>query len=142
MSTAVAPMQDFIDRLKTSLRDDVARMIPEEVLAQMIQSVIREEFFVGKVTKGNGYEQKSPPEFHKLILDAVRPILEKRAAEIAIKMAPQIEAGIDAVIKESATALLLGTIDNVFKNAAISLGNNWGFQSAVEQALRNKGILR
>ena len=142
MGTEIAPMQDFIERLKTSLRDDVARMIPEAVLKQMIETVVREEFFVGKTTRVNGYDQTTTPKFHGLILDAVRPMLQAKAAEIALKMVPQIEAGVDELIRKSASEILLTTIDEVFTRAAQSIGNNWGFQNAVEQALKNKGIIR
>ena len=142
MSTELAPMQAFTERLKASLRDDVARMIPDEVLVQMIQGVIREEFFQGKVTQHNGGTRTTPPKFHAMIIDAIRPMIEKKANEAAAAAAPKIEAEMDRLIKDGVTNVMLAQLNTIFQQVWSNMGNNFGFQQAVEQALRNKGYMR
>lgn len=87
----LTPMESFQERLKASLRDDVARMIPDEALAQMIQQVIRDEFFTKKkipnpAYRGYGYDREPATievdtAFQAMVFEAAKPILQKLAKD-------------------------------------------------------------
>lgn len=87
----LTPMESFQERLKASLRDDVARMIPDEALAQMIQQVIKDEFFTKKTIpnpKYRGYYDRDVPStievpsaFQAMVFEAAKPILQKLAKD-------------------------------------------------------------
>ena len=81
------PMADFMERLKKSLRDDVARMIPDEALSQMIQQVIKDEFFTKRIiddpTDRSSYTRRKIEKgtvFQDIVMAHAKPILEKLAA--------------------------------------------------------------
>jgi hypothetical protein len=87
----LSPMESFQERLKASLRDDVARMIPDEALAQMIQQVIKDEFFTKKKIpnpnyRGYGYDREPitievDTAFQAMVFEAAKPILQRLAKD-------------------------------------------------------------
>lgn len=86
-SKALTPMQSFQERLRASLRDDVARMIPDEALAEMIQQVIKEEFFTKRVIddpSDTGWNKRKITKgtvFQDIVMEHAKPILERLARE-------------------------------------------------------------
>jgi hypothetical protein len=83
--TALTPMQEFQERLKGQLRDDIARMLPEAAVKQMIEQVVKEEFFTKKSKPAHGgYGApmvEVPSQFQGMVMEAAKPILQKLAAE-------------------------------------------------------------
>ena len=45
MSTELTPMQTFTERLQTKIRDDIAGMIPDEVISEMVKKSTQSLFF-------------------------------------------------------------------------------------------------
>lgn len=135
------PMSDFAERLRKSLRDDIATMMPDDVLAGMIQKVIDEEFFIGRVERHShgGGETRHPPKFHTLIIDALTPLLQAKANEIARELAPKFDAELAHIFRDGASKILLSMIDSVFQHAFASMGSNANFAFAVENVMRNRG---
>jgi hypothetical protein len=83
-----SPMEQFQDNLKKQLRDDIARMLPEEAVQEMIATVVRAEFFAVRfvddptdISYGRKRQIKQGTVFQDIVLEAARPILEKLAKE-------------------------------------------------------------
>jgi hypothetical protein len=92
MTTAVTtpktPMQEFQDNLTNSLRDDVARMLPESAIKDMINRVVEEEFFTKRMvpdpTDTSSYNKRMVAKgtvFQDIVMVAAKPIMEKLARE-------------------------------------------------------------
>jgi hypothetical protein len=144
MSNEIAPMQAFTDRLKEGLRDDVAKLMPDEMLSELIEKVVREEFFEGKPIRDNYSNRVTGivrPTFHDMIIEAMTPTLQKVAVETAQRLAPEIDKKLREKIEAGVTQVIMKQVDKAFEMAMNDLGNNWSFQQAVEQSLRNSGIL-
>ena len=75
------PMDEFIDKLKTKIRDDIASMLPEDVIQTMALGVLKDEFLTKKrVNKGSTYRDDwvtEPSEFQKMVIEASKPILQE-----------------------------------------------------------------
>ena len=74
-----------MSNLKSKIRDDIAGMIPDEVVSDMGKQVLKEEFLTKKqVKKPNAgyyedkYEEK-PSEFQKMVLENAVPLLKEEA---------------------------------------------------------------
>ena len=87
-SKAISPMETFQENLKKSLRDDIARMLPEEAVQEMIKRVIEDEFFKKRViddptdhSSWNRRKIEKGTEFQNIVMGAAMPMLEKLAAK-------------------------------------------------------------
>lgn len=143
---ALAPMESFIERVKGRLRDDIGSLLPDEAVQQMVERVINEEFFVKRrVPKPGrgGYsnetiEANSP--FQEMVINACRDTIEKHALLVVEKHVADIEAQIKHTIQNGLIALALKSLDGIFAQALSNHG--WQIQSAIEQNLRNHGMVR
>lgn len=122
----MSPMEEFQENLKKSLRDDIARMLPEAALADMIQRVVNEEFFASN-------------KFKEMIIDAMRPRLMQRAGEIAERMAPHVEQKMTDVIETGISRVMLEMVDKMFQSAFQEMGGKWQFQQTMANVIRNIG---
>jgi flagellar biosynthesis/type III secretory pathway protein FliH len=141
---ALAPMESFLERVKSKLRDDIGSLIPDEVLQQLVQRTIEDEFFKkGQKNIGTGYNpvyETVPSEFQKIVLAAVTPIMEKHALLVAERHAAEIEAQIKESVENGLITLAMRSLDRVFAQALESQG--WHIQQVIENALRSKGLVR
>lgn len=129
MSTAIdrprSPMEEFQDNLKKSLRDDIARMIPEEVIQDMIKRVIEEEFFTRRQKQNPAHtswnneprtiEVSSP--FQALVIEAAKPIMERHAAALIGKLEQKIGDQVREMVERGAEHVVLGAVARIIDGA-------------------------
>lgn len=109
------PMESFMEKVKIKVRDDIASMIPDDVIQNLIQQVVKDEFFKkNKVNVGTNWNpvwEERPTEFQKLVLEAVRPIMNERAQ----KFLESNKEEIDELIKEVLNNGLMNIVENSIK---------------------------
>lgn len=133
------PMQEFQDRVKGKIRDEIAGLIPDEALAKLAQQSLEEMFFkpVRVVTKRdyNGVPREyedGPSWFQQAIFDATKPMLEAavkaalvdRQNHITEQVAEAVKVErlhvfiADAVARETAnvTAMAIGNVIQELRN--------------------------
>ena len=73
------PMQQFRDRVKEKLKEDIADLLPDDVLAGMVEQAINEEFFKERVTRNNyGSETgREPSWFVQEVVKIATPIIKR-----------------------------------------------------------------
>ena len=69
---ALTPMQTFQESIKSRLKDDIAELLPDEALADLIERSIEEMFFADKVTKNNFHDIVEPSWFNQLVVANVQ----------------------------------------------------------------------
>ncbi len=135
----IAPMQAFMDKVKDRLKNDVAELIPEEVLQEMINRVIEEQFFKKKVKETDysgravSYEDSG---FVAMVKEAIEPILKKRVEQFVAENADKVEEAFDEIVRQ-------GLIKQVIENADKMIGqsleqNSWSIQSALQNLFGNR----
>lgn len=148
MSTDIAkpksPMEEFQDNLKKSLRDDIARMLPEAALADMIKRVVEEEFFTKRhvpAPNRGSYSNETvevPSAFQAMVVKAATPIIEREAAKLVAKLEYQIAAQIKETVEAGAAGAVLaaftGIVNSAFVNAELK------FRQDVVEMLRRNGL--
>ena len=92
-----SPMEEFQDNLKKQLRDDIARLLPDEAVKEMIAKVVHDEFFAVRLiddpTDTSWHNKRKIPQgtkFQDMVFDAAKPILQRLANEWAVKNADVI----------------------------------------------------
>ena len=83
----ISPMEEFQENLKKSLRDDIARMLPDAAVKEMIERVVREEFFTKRKVREPGSREwdnkfiEKGTVFQDIVMEHAKPILEALAKE-------------------------------------------------------------
>lgn len=80
LMTTGNPMEDFQNKLKQKVREDIANLLPEEAVSALVKKAIEEEFFSReKENVGTSYHpqwQDKPSAFVREVVNAARPMLE------------------------------------------------------------------
>lgn len=71
-------MVAFRERVKSKVREDIAAMIPDEAIEQMVREVIKDEFFKDRVKKDDyGREsERKKSWFVEAVVQAAEPIVK------------------------------------------------------------------
>ncbi len=90
------PMQGFQNRVLQKIRDDIGKMLPDEVVEGLVQRAIDEEFFRPvKVYSQYGNDKEEPSWFIKEVTKLSKPVLEKYIAEHVKEREKDIKKVID-----------------------------------------------
>ena len=70
------PQQEFEQRIKDRLAEDMGKLMPDEVLAEMVNRAMNDAFFKERVVERDGYNRTTvkPPWF----VEAMRELLEEQ----------------------------------------------------------------
>lgn len=135
---ALAPMETFMERVKSKLRDDIASMLPDEVVSEMVKKVVNEEFFAKRLVDDptdNSYGTKrkieKPSAFQEAVITAVKPIVNRQVAEILVTYKEPIESQIRGAIDNGLSSMVLQAINEAFKQ--LFQQSQWD----IEQRVRN-----
>ena len=134
-----SPMEEFQDNLKKSLRDDIARMLPDAAVAELIQRVIQEEFFTKRtVPKPDQKTVQVPSAFQQMVVDAAKPILEREAAKLVEKLEYKIAEQIKETVEAGALGVVTRAMTTVVNQAFFD--SEQRFKQAVVAMLKNNGL--
>lgn len=148
MSTDLAkpksPMEEFQDNLKKSLRDDIARMLPDAAVAEMIQRVVNEEFFTKRKVPmpGRGsYSSETidrPSVFQELVMEAAKPILEREAAKLVERLEYKIADQIRDTVEAGASGVVMRALTDIINKSFFD--SEQRFKQAVVDLLKRNGL--
>ena len=140
----MSPMEEFQENLKKSLRDDIARMLPDAAVAELIKRVIEEEFFKKRQMPKPGragYSSETievPSAFQDMVIKAAMPIMEREAAKLVAKfeyvIADQIKEIVEHGVAETVMKVLSQTLMGAFQTAEV----NW--RTAIVEQLKRNGL--
>lgn len=140
----IAPMETFMERVKAKLRDDIGSLLPDEAVQAMVEKVVNDEFFTKKTVRNNpgSYHDHStrevPSEFQRMVIDAAKPILERKALEIVAARVPELEKAISDAMNGGLMKFAVQAFDQLFAQALS--GHAWRIEDVVRQAMEAKRI--
>jgi hypothetical protein len=124
-------MSEFEAKLKDRIRTDIAELIPDEVLAEMIKAVINEQFFKPRETCENPnapiYQQRwkeSPPWLLEVVQPLIKTQIDAHVTGWAQENSEKIAEMVRAEIGESGEKAIARAISSVFSSAFVSLEMN------------------
>ena len=104
------PMQAFQERVKEKLRDDIAGMLPDEALAQLVQRAVDEEFFKKRTVKvGGAYSsatEERPSWFVQEVTKVAKPLLEAMVRDYVAEHTEVIKKAVDEFLSSQNLLLL------------------------------------
>ncbi len=119
---ALAPMETFLERVKSKLRDDIGSLLPDEAVSDMVKKVVNEEFFTKKMvddpTDNDRYNKRKiekPSAFQEAVITAMKPIIDRQVAEILVTYKEPIETQIRGAIDSGLSTMVLQAINEAFK---------------------------
>jgi hypothetical protein len=138
-------MDTFFERLQAQLRDDIARMLPEDALREMMAKVVKKEFFdpVAVQVKDGAYNWKTvhePSYFCALVVNAAMPIVHKLVAEFLVAHEAELRAQIKKRIDDGLLQMAFKQLDRVIEESLNQAG--YGFDDRVMQAIQSRGLNR
>jgi len=81
-SRALTAMESFQDSIKGRIRDEIAQLLPDDVVKEMINRVVEEEFFKERrIPKGYGDFSMAPSNFVEQVTKAAGPIVQRMVTE-------------------------------------------------------------
>lgn len=114
-------MDEFMNNLKSKIREDIAGMIPDNVVAEMAQQVLKEEFFGKRKEETGGWNSKTiikPSQFEEMVLDAAKPmilshvikLLEENPTLISDKINDILDIGFKELVVSVLKRVVINTI--------------------------------
>lgn len=113
IATNKNPMEEFQDRVKDKLKADIGSMLPDEVLSQLTQRAVDEQFFKERevVTGGwNSRTEKRPSWFVEEVAKIAEPIIRQHIEHFIETHKQDIEAAIEQYISEQNLTLTASTM--------------------------------
>ena len=130
-------MKNFMDNLKVKIRDDIASMLPDSVINEMAQQVVKDEFLTKKKVKdpNGGYYAKEVEihcEFQKLVIDAATPIIKKYIEDYVQENKDLITAQIHEILSNGIQELFTSVLKKSILKFIVD--DPYAFRNALENS--------
>jgi hypothetical protein len=129
--TQSSALSDFESKLKDRIRADIAELIPDEVLAEMIKQTINEQFMktrkVCENPEASSYNRRwrdSPPWLFEVIQPLIKDQIDSHITTWAQDNSDKIAEMVRAEIGESGEKSIARAISSVFSSAFVGLEMN------------------
>ena len=113
MSTDIAtnqnPMDQFRERVTEKLKRDIGEMLPDDVLQQLTQRAVDEQFFTERRApnpRGYGSDVFKPPWFVDEVAKVAEPIIRESVQKFIDERTADIEAGVQKFLSDQNLTLL------------------------------------
>lgn len=113
------PMQDFQDKLKARVRDDIRDLMPEGAVEALVKKAIEDVFFTPRVTHEGGYNSRrveSPSWFIEAVTKAATPMIDE-AVKRCVERNP---AAVTKVIEDFIDSNRLAVATTKYLNGMLS----------------------
>ncbi|MDF0750338.1 hypothetical protein NLU14_08850 [Marinobacter sp. 71-i] len=103
ITTNKSPMEEFQDRVKDKLKADIGSMLPDDVLAQLTQRAVDEQFFKERRApnpRGYGSDVARPSWFVEEVAKIAEPIIRSHIEQFIETSKADIEAAIKQYISD------------------------------------------
>lgn len=140
---ALTPQQTFQENLKSRIRDDIGKLLPDEVLASMVQQAVKEIFFTPMRVPKPGRPSYSdemvnaPSWFHDQIMREAEPLLKAAVVEALAEHQTTIKAALWEALNNDKLIFVVAEV--------IGIRVREGFAGVAREfvtEMQNKGILR
>lgn len=135
--TELAPMEAFTERLKAKLRDDIGNMLPDDVIAGMVQKVVNDEFFTKRSVRNRPDDwrdtslREEPTPFQKAVIEASKPIIQAHVSHILAERAEEIDRQIEEMVSQGFSRMVLRAIDSTLQSALSQ--HEWKIQDFLQR---------
>jgi hypothetical protein len=107
------PMEEFQNKLKEKVRSDIASLLPEEAITELVKKAIEEEFFKRQsINEGSGSWPKwveKPSLFVQEVIKASEPIMKEEIRKAVEQQRPLLEEGIKQYLAENNLTIIIAT---------------------------------
>ncbi len=135
-TTALTPMQAFQEKLKERVRQDIAQLLPEDAIQELVKRAIEDGFFapIERSTPNYPYSEKVPSYFVQEVAKAAAPLIRKAVEDLVREKEAEIYARIRQAVEAGLMSTAFGAIDSMISTmVARALGR----AGAVEEAVRD-----
>jgi len=138
------PLDAFKAAIQEKLRDNIGQMMPEEVLAGLVDKSINELFFTPKVSTApnwNGYGTRPtvehPSWFNQIVIDLLQPRLERAAKDYIERHSDDLDRMIAEAVERDKLLVIFAQLlgDLVTQGMSLAAGN-------LLSDLQGRGLLR
>lgn len=119
-STELTPQQNFEDKMKARMRENFGDLVPDELLAKLLERLIEETFFtkrkISESPNRNGYEHEKQIEsiFSDDIRKLVAPTFNKCMKEFIAANEEKILEMLKEFMEQSASQMILTAFTEQF----------------------------
>jgi len=107
VKTLSNPMEDFQTRVLKKVREDIGKMLPDEVVESLVQRAIDEQFFQPrKVYRSYGGHDEEPSWFIKEVTRLSKPLIESYVAAHIKEHEPAIKKAVEQFLSTQSLTLL------------------------------------
>lgn len=113
LSASKNPMDEFRERVTEKLKHDIGEMLPDEVLQQLAQRAVDEQFFKEREVVTGGWDSetgKRPSWFVEEVAKIAEPIIRSHIEQFIQAHEADIKAAIDKYISEQSLTLTASTM--------------------------------
>ena len=125
IANQIDPMREFQEKLKQNIREDIAKLLPEEALNKLIEDCVKQTFFKpNKVKVTEGYREKEeerPSWFVQEVAKVVQPMMKERVNKFVEDNHEKIKEEIDKFLQDQ--NLLILAITEINRNTQNSMNS-------------------
>ena len=138
---ALTPQQNFEEKIKARMRENIGDLMPDEVLAEMVKKALNEMFFTRREKKGNShysrtevlpswFEDEVVKELKDKVLIEVKTAINEKRDEIKKAAIELITTNLGTMVAKTICDVITGVPQTISMNIQQEIYNN----------LRNKGL--
>lgn len=132
----LTPQKAFEEKVKDRLREDIGTLIPDEVLAEMVQKAIKEIFFS---SKGESWQSTYEPSWFKKEIDSLmRSKINAYVEEAIEKQRTLIEKLSVEIISEQMPYLIVSTFMDILCHTTEAASND--VRTEIMNKLSQRGL--
>lgn len=120
------PMQEFQDKLRSNVRDQIRDLLPEEAVSKLVEKAVEDTFFAPrKVDEGYGRVKEHPSWFIAEVTKAAEPILRKAVEDYVATNKEVVDKALaDFLSREQLTILTTKQLTSMLGDLVMNLNNN------------------
>lgn len=103
------PMEEFKDKISSKIREDIAGLIPEDVIKQLIERAVEEQFFKPRIENDpyNHYNKKEKPSwFVELVVKHSEEYIKEEIKRYAEENKEVIKMAMHSFLQENNLLLI------------------------------------
>lgn len=110
-SRQLTPMETFQNRVMDKIRADIGEMLPDDVVAGLVQKAIDQQFFQPRTVEVGYRNVERPSWFVEEVAKLAQPILKEKIDQAFLDRKDEIDKAVtDFLSKENLTLLMVSRI--------------------------------
>lgn len=119
----IDPMRDFQEKLQARIRDDIAQLLPDDAVADLVKKAVEKTFFEPRViNEGYGRQTEHPSWFIEAVTKAAEPAIARAVADRLSENNKHVERVINEFLDQNKlTVLVTQHLTSMLSGAIFSL---------------------